>query len=112
MAKRSYEYIEDNGGGLHLFVFNRAGKVAAGITNLEYAGAGEWNAVKDDLNKDAAATVRTWEGHMRDHDTDPAKFYAEINRSQYGYEVVCRDGKLYPDKMGRAASRYFGVSID
>lgn len=111
MAKTSYEYYEDNGGGLHLFVIKN-GKVVDGITNLEYAGAGEWNDVKDDLNKDAVAAVRTWEGHMQDNGVDPVAFYEQIANSQYGYVEVCANGTMYPDGMGRAAQRYFGVESD
>lgn len=106
--KHNYTYIEDNGGGLHLFVL-AGNKVMAGITNLEYAQPGEWNEVKDDLNADALAAVRTWEGHMRDNDIDPQSFWNELCESQFGYDTVCRNGTLYPDKMGAAASRYFGI---
>lgn len=106
----SYEYYEDNGGGLHLFVFED-GKVVDGITNLEYAG-GEWNDIKDDLNKNAVSAVRTWEGHMSDNDMDAVAVYAKVQASQYGYDLVCKNGTLYPDVMGRAAQIYFGVDTE
>lgn len=111
MAKTGYEYYEDNGGGLHLFV-TKNGKVVDGITNLEYAGAGEWNDVKDDLNKDAVSAVKTWEGHMKDNGVDPVEFYDQIMKSQYGYVEVCANGVVYPDGMGRAAQKYFGVESE
>lgn len=111
MKKTGYEYYEDNGGGLHLFV-TKNGKVVDGITNLEYAQAGEWNDVKDSLNENAQAAVRTWEGHMADNGVNLAEFYSQIANSQHGYDLVCKDGTLYPDKMGRAAQRYFGVDSD
>jgi len=106
-----YEYYEDNGGGLHLFVLEN-GKVVDGITNLEYAGKGEWNDVKDDLNENAVSAVRTWEGHMKDNDIDAAEMYAEVQASQYGYDLVCDNGKLNVDRMGAAAHIYFGVESD
>ncbi len=102
-----YQYYEDNGGGLHLFVLNN-GKVVDGITNLEYAGKGEWNDVKDDLNKNAVSAVRTWEGHMIDNGIDAAEMYAEVQSSQYGYNLVCANGELFTEAMGAAARRYFG----
>jgi len=106
-----YEYYEDNGGGLHLFVFVD-GKVVDGITNLEYARAGEWGDVKDSLDEDAVAAVRTWDGHMQDHGIDAAEMYKQVRASQYGFELVCDNGTLYVDRMGRAAQRYFGVETD
>lgn len=111
MAKIGYEYYEDNGGGLHLFV-TKNGKVVDGITNLEYAGKGEWNDVKDDLNKDAVSAVRTWEGHMQDNNIDAKEMHAEVMASQYGYDLVCENGQLYPNVMGAAARIYFGVEDD
>ena len=111
-TKNSFRYIEDNGGGLHLFVFDVNDKVVGGITNLEYAGEGEWDAVKDSMSIDALEEIRRWEGHMSDHGIDPAEFYAEIMGSDFGYNVVCDNGTLYPDTMGRAAEMYFGIDID
>ena len=98
-----YQYIEDNGGGLYLFVF--AGEeVLAGIENLEYAQAGEWNDVKDGLAADPLVEVGGWDGHL----DNPQEAYNSLVREQLGYEIVCQSGKLYPDSMGRAAQRYFG----
>ena len=57
-TKNSFMYIEDNGGGLHLFVFDVNDKVVGGITNLEYAGEGEWDAVKDSMSIDALEEIR------------------------------------------------------
>ncbi len=111
MAKNTFTYIEDNGGGLHLFVMKN-GKVVDGITNLEYAGAGEWNDVKNDMMKDAVTAVRTWEGHMKDHSIDPKAFYAECMASEYGCKTVADNDGIYPSNMGRAAERYFGVESE
>ena len=98
-----YQYIEDNGGGLYLFVF--AGEeVLAGVENLEYAQAGEWNDVKDGLAADLLTEISGWDGHL----DNPQGVYDDLVREGLGYEIVCQSGKLYPDSMGRAAQRYFG----
>lgn len=111
MAKKiGYKYYEDSGGGLHLFVFTN-GKVVDGITNLEYAN-GEWPDVKDDLDENAVLAVRTWEGHMRDNGIDAADMYADVQASQYGYDLVCDNGKLFAERMGAAARIYFGVESE
>ena len=105
---KSYEYYEDNGGGLHLFVME-GGSLIDGITNLEYAPAGEWLNVKDDMTNDPIKAVRTWDGHMAENNLDPEAFYFEIVTSEYGYRLVADSNGVYPARMGRAASRYFGT---
>ena len=99
-----HQYIEDNGGGLYLFIFDANDKVLAGIENLEYAQAGEWHDVKDGLAADPLVEVGGWDGHL----DNPQEAYNSLVREQLGYEIVCQSGKLYPDSMGRAAQRYFG----
>jgi hypothetical protein len=110
MAKNAYTYIEDSAGGLHLFVL-RNGRVVDGITNLEYAPAGEWDSVKDDINNDPVEAVHTWEGHMRDYGIDVEAFYHYLLASGPGggAKVVADDVGIYIHKMGRAALRYFGI---
>jgi len=101
--KNTYQIIEDNGGGLHLFVFDADGNVIDGITNLEYAGKGEYNQVREGLAADPAAEIAGWDGHMEDAQVD----YLDITGYEYGWTVVCDNGTLYPDRMGAAAERYF-----
>jgi hypothetical protein len=108
MTKNTYIYVEDNGGGLHLFVLKN-GKVVDGITDLSYAGAGEWHNVKDDMMQDALAAVRGWDSHMKDLGINPEAFYAECMVSEYGYEIVADNNGIYPSHMGRAAEWYFGI---
>jgi hypothetical protein len=105
MAKYNYEYLEDNGGGLHLIVTDKNNKVVAGITNLEYAQPGEWNDVKNGLNENALNEVAGWDGSMEDQNINPAEFYADTS----GLDTVCYNSKLFVDNMGRAAQIYFGI---
>jgi hypothetical protein len=107
--KARYEYIEDNGGGLHLFIFDKKGNVVAGITNLEHAEAGEYKSVVRSLKRDPLAEVRRWEGHMAEQGIDPAKFYGEILQHKFGYDTVADSNGTYPQAMGAAAQRYFGI---
>jgi hypothetical protein len=110
-AKTAYKYFEDNGGGLHLFVF-RDGEVVDGITNLEYCQRGEWHEVKAELDEDAVEAVHSWDGHMRDNDIDAAEMYAEMRASDYGYDLVCDNGNLHIERMGAAARKYFDVTAE
>ena len=104
-----YQVIEDNGGGLHLFVFRGRRVVFAGH---DY----EFNP--GDLSKydlpglDAGDDTATWESSAT-----PQADYANLTSHEYGWEIVA-DGrvgqqyKLYPDRMGRAAQIEFGVTED
>lgn len=100
----AYQYIEDNGGGLYLFVFD-GDTLAAGIGNLEYAGGGEGAEVQAELRADAVEAVRTWEGRLDDPRTVYDAFCAD-----WTSHVVADERGVYPDRMGRAAMRYFGVT--
>ena len=102
-----YQYIEDNGGGLHLFVLDEDNQVVLGITNLEYAPAGEWYKVKDSLNRAAYAEASQWSGQMQEYDIDPTAAYQEFINDEHSSKVVAQDGMVYPDRMGVAAQKYF-----
>lgn len=102
----SYQYIEDNGGGLFLFVFDADDGIVAGIQDLEYAAPGEWGDVATDLESDPIAAVQTWEGQME----DAAEQWNYIQSHEFGYAVVCENGRIYPNRMGAAAKRYFGIN--
>ena len=110
--KATYKYYEDNGGGLHLFIFGRNGNVRDGITNLEYATPGEYRIVKDDLAKHPVIEAKQWEGHMTDNDIDPQDLYDGFLSTPYAAELVCDNGILYPEKMGAAAQNYFGTAVE
>ena len=105
--EHEYTFIEDNGGGLYVFVFY-GDQCVAGIENLEYASEGEWASVKAGLKENPLAEVGGWEGHL----DDPEKTYARLTERGYGYEVVADSHGMYPLRMGRAASRYFGVILE
>ena len=111
MKKSQFQYIEDNGGGLHLFIF-RDGVVTDAITNLEYADAGEGKEVYPRLLKDAEDEVATWEGHVADViDITANDFYATF-LDDITSAVVADEEGIYPYRMGAAAARYFHVDID
>jgi len=100
----SYQIIEDNAGGLYLFVFDDA-NVCGGIINLEYADAGEYNQVAEGLSVNPLTEIAGWDGHM----DDAAATYAEVTSSEFGWAIVNNNGDLSTHKMGTAAQRYFGI---
>ena len=105
----TYKVLEDNGGGLHLFVF-RGLRVIAGYSNFEYA-PGTLTPCLDAL--DDGDDMHTWDGAI----DKPRSAWDKISGSEYGWEIVAEGGRnktrhLYKARMGRSAQREFGVSDD
>lgn len=102
-----YKVIEDNGGGLHLYVFSGS-KCVWAYTGYEYNPG---NLVQDlSALEDGADPRDDWEGGV----DDPQATYENTTSYEYGWEVVAECGKgrrkLHKAKMGRAAQVEFGVS--
>jgi hypothetical protein len=99
--KYKYQVIEDNGGGLHLFIFR-------GDRPIAYVGGYEARpeGLIEDLGAlDAGTNIKGWE---LDLTIDPCEQRDSITRYEYGWEIVATGGggkrTLYPDRMGAAAS--------
>lgn len=102
-----YQVIEDNGGGLHLYVFSGQ-KCVWAHTGYEYSPG---NLGKDlSVLEDGFDPRKDWEGGA----DDPQGTYENTTSYKYGWEVVAEGGKgrrkLHKAKMGRAAQIEFGVS--
>ena len=108
MNKHTYQYIEDNGGGLYLFVFDANEQVVDGIGNLEYAQPGEWTSVRDELNANPLDAISTWDGHI----SNAADVYEEFRNDDFGSKVVADQDGIRPASMGNAAQIYFGITAE
>ncbi len=104
MNKRTltYEVIEDNGGGLHLFVFDNDNPEFY-IAGFEYS-PGSLTASLDSLDGGATLDdIELWDGLV----DDPQSHYGGLIAHEYGWELVARNAgegrELFPDAMGRAA---------
>lgn len=102
-----YKVIEDNGGGLHLYVFSGR-KCVWAHTGYEYSPG---NLTADLESLEAGDDPRRdWDGG----EDDPQAAYDNINGYEYGWEVVAEGGKgrrkLHKARMGAAAQIEFGVS--
>lgn len=101
---RKYEVIEDNSGGLTLAVFNENGNVEYLHSGYEYGNPG--NLMTDIiLLRNGADPVRDWEGN----EENPQAVYDNITSFEYGWEIVADNDGIYPDKMGCAARKEFGL---
>jgi len=111
MAKKlSYQVIEDNGGGVHLAVFN-------GDTCIWCASGYEFTP--DNLREDIAAlqdgtdpVQDDWESNLPDGYT-PQRLYDELTSYKYGcehgWEIIADETSIYPHRMGVAGRMVFGL---
>jgi hypothetical protein len=107
MAKRlSYQVIEDNGGGLHLAVFNGDECIWCS-TNYEF--------IPDNLREDIAALQEgadplqdSWEYYLPEGYT-PQKLYDELTSRTHGWQIIADDTGVYPERMGFAGRMAFGL---
>lgn len=104
-----YKVIEDNGGGLHLYVFSR-GRCVWSHSGYEYT-PGNLSVDLDALDA-GDDPRRDWEG---DED-DPQAMYNNITNYEFGWQIVAegskRGRKLHKGRMGAAAQIEFDVSDD
>jgi len=116
-----YQVIEDNGGGLALFILSGDGenkKVIYGATGYEYRPGA--------LTEDIAAfmrdgSVEDWEVQTDGATGDPIDaqaIYNSYDNHEYGWEVVAqgdfdtRKEIKWPKKMGATAKMEFGIGED
>lgn len=109
-SKYDYTVIEDNGGGLHLFLF-RPGteKIVMGFTGFEYSPGNLVPAL--DLLDDGD-NARSWDGKMDDAQAQ----WDYIHSHEFGYQVIAysENGErtIKPEKMGRAGQIEFGIETE
>ncbi|KKM99162.1 hypothetical protein LCGC14_1150640 [marine sediment metagenome] len=103
MTTPRYEVIEDNAGGLYLYVYDSAGTVVYTHSGYEY----RVGVLSDDIAALRAGTppVADWDGG----DDDPQAARDEWRRWDEGsdYCVVADETTVYPDAMGAAAKIEF-----
>ena len=108
MAKTlSYQVLEDNGGGLHLAIFDGDDEC------IWYASGYEHHP--DNLLEDIAALrdgghplQDGWESDLPDGYT-PQQLYDELTSYEYGWEIIADESATYPDRMGAAGRTVFGL---
>jgi hypothetical protein len=101
----TYQVLEDNGGGLHLAVFDENDEVIYMHTGYEFSRGTLSECLEQlMLGEDTA----NWEGN----EDDPAAMYEDLTSNEYGWEVVTDENGVYPAKMGFAARKEFGIPCD
>jgi len=111
----AYIVIEDNAGGLHLFVFEDIN--GDGCEKIIYEHSGyEYveGQLTDDLKELASgAHPSNWEGC----EDNPQKDYDDMISIRYGYKIVAAcdyhgSPKIYVADMGLSAQREFNINED
>ena len=101
--KTTYQAIEDNGGGLHLAVFDEADECIYFHSGFEQNLGDLVECVEQlKMGEDPA----NWEGN----DETPMDTYNNLTSYEYGWQIVADDEGIYPDVMGAAARREFGTA--
>lgn len=109
---RKYEVIEDNGGGLHLAVYDESGESVVYLhSGYEYITG---QLTKDLVElKNGAEPEKEWDGNCGGLDfefgEDPQALYDNITSYEYGWEIVANNDGIYPNKMGGAACLEFEI---
>ena len=101
----SYQVLEDNGGGLHLAVFDDD-------SCIWFASGYEHHP--DSLQEDIAAlqdnhpVADKWESNLPNGYT-AQQLYDELTSYEYGWQIIADDAGVYPERMGAAGQRAFGL---
>lgn len=101
--ERKFEVIEDNGGGLTLAVFGDNDEVIYFHSGFEYNPGTLMECLKS--LKDGDDPIKHWDGN----EEEPQKAYDNLTSFEYGWEIVADNDGIYPEKMGYAACKEFGV---
>ena len=110
MKKLEYQVIEDNGGGLHVFVW-ADGKMKAGMYNFEYLSHEDFAGTLAYLESSEAdiAEIGSWDSQYQ----HPQEAHDGLTASNFGWQSIAeyKTGQLttYPERMGRAGIIAFGL---
>lgn len=110
MAKLTWQVVEDNGGGLHLFVFEENDVIyyADGYEHSDDALRDAVQALRDGRDPRAEGwELPIW---VVEGEHDIQRIYDELTSNQYGWQIVADQDGIYPDRMGAAALRAFGLA--
>jgi hypothetical protein len=97
---KRYEVIEDNGGGLALAIFED-GVCVYYHSGFEYGDPGEI--------AECIASIDDWQ-YWDGNSDNPQDAYDSVTSYEYGWRIIADNGGVYPDRMGYAGRREFGVT--
>jgi hypothetical protein len=112
----TFEVIEDNAGGLYLFVFGTDGDMAYACMGYEHDRTpGNLRQCVEELRDLGITAVDAWEGNREPWDgldVTPEESYATlhgwVDEGMGGAQIIADQDGIYPDRMGAAGKREFG----
>ena len=106
--KLGYQVIEDNGGGLHLAVFDSDDKCIWYTSGLERLPVTDVQEMLQALQDGTDPVQDGWESDLPD-DYTPQQLYDELTSYEYGWQIIADDAGVYPERMGAAGRIVFGL---
>lgn len=102
----SYQVLEDNGGGLHLAVFN--GSECIWFSSGYQFIPGNLLVDIKALQEGANPLQDGWETYLPE-DYTPQMLYDEFVAYKQGWQVIADETGIYPERMGVAGRKVFGI---
>lgn len=99
--KPVYRVVEDNAGGMYLFLFGNNNEVMLAFENIEFVEPG-------DLDNIVLSEIEGWDSQLE----NPQKVYGDLLSNRFGWSIVADQDGVYADNMGRAAQRVYGIEGD
>ena len=101
----TFQVLEDNGGGLHLAVFDSDDKCIWYASGYEHNSSG----LREDIAalRDGAHPVDDgWESDLPEGYT-PQQLYDDLTSCEYGWKIIADESATYPERMGAAGRMVF-----
>lgn len=102
----SYQVIEDNAGGISLFVFNPPGEC------IYYSAGYELNPENlliDIASLEDGVDPTFWDSYPFDQDKSYQEAYNDLTSWDCGWEIIADETAIYPEKMGLSGRSIFKV---
>ena len=107
-----FQVMEDNGGGLHLIVFNEDREIIYMSTNFEY-NQGELTSalieMSDKTQLEIKKIISNWETSYDENSWDIMEEYEKLTQDRVGCFTIIDNQNIYPDLMGNAGCIEFKI---
>jgi hypothetical protein len=103
---REYRVIEDNGGGIHLYVWTRAGTMIYSNSGYEVDPT-DLASCLDCLRRGDGPDW--WDNNALDSGGDNDYDYLLSQQSNGGATIICDNGEWYPDDCGAAGKQCYNA---
>ena len=110
--KLPFQVMEDNGGGLHLLIFNEDREPIYMSTNFEY-NRGELTKALVEIMGETPTQIKTiishWESSYNENSWDIQEEYEKLTTDKIGVFTIVDNQGIYPALMGNAGAIEFKI---